>query len=154
MMMRVYLVCVAVRPGRLPPGVTGAVFGEVGAGPLLVMQHLKSLGPGQSPVSVTPVLQPDVQRQSPRSVSVPQVGFVQHLMSAAVPGQAFEMKLPPPEVHCEVGMHTPGAPASPVQGPLTAARVTRAATWEVPVARTMSEMVVRSCILRKRNSTV
>ena len=40
-------------------------------------------------------------------------------MSAGVPGQAPNMKIPPLLVQLEVEMQTPGAFSAPVQGPLT-----------------------------------
>jgi hypothetical protein len=50
---------------------------------------------------------------------VPHAVLEQHFMSAGVPGQALEMNLPPPFVHADVEMQTPGAPPLPVHGSLT-----------------------------------
>lgn len=51
-------------------------------------QHLKSLGPGQSPEAMLPVLQDEVNRQFP---PFPHLVLVQHLMLSGVPGQALLM---------------------------------------------------------------
>ena len=88
-------------------------------------QHLKLAGPGHRPVRVL-VLHEDVKRQLP---PLPHEVLVQHLMSSGVPGQAFEMYLPPAEVHFAVAMQTPGAPPEPVHAPLTADRSMRVWAW-------------------------
>ena len=120
MMMRVYLLCFAFRPGSESPEPPPDEPPPL----LLDTQHLKSEGPGHKPVSDDP-LHCEVQRQSPLLPPLPHDGLVQHLMSSGVPGQAFEMKLPPESVHLEVAMHTPDLPFAPVHAPLTVEREPR-----------------------------
>jgi hypothetical protein len=100
MMTRVCMECGEFNPGRFPKG-----SGE--------KQHLNAAGPGHSPDSVEPT---QLKAHTQRPLIAPQLGLVQHLMSAGVPGQAPEMKLPPPFVHAVVVIQTPGSPPAPVQG--------------------------------------
>jgi hypothetical protein len=62
-------------------------------------------------------------------------------MSVGVPGQALLMYLPPPLVHEEVEMQTPGAPPEPVQGPSTLERGSRAS---IGLARAVEKVVERT----------
>ena len=59
---------------------------------------------------------------------------------------AFEMKEPPPELHEEVAMQTPGAPPAPVQGPLTEDRGASALTRLVE-SRKVNRVELRSCMV-------
>lgn len=71
-------------------------------------------------------------------------------MLSGVPGQAFEMKEPPPLEQEEVEMQTPGAPPAPVQGPLTEERGARQLTRLVE--SNVAKRVLRSCILRETST--
>jgi len=104
MMTRECIDCGALSPGRFPSGLGGK-------------QHLKLAGPGQSPARTEPEEHVEAHLQSPPVV--PQLALVQHLMSVGVPGQAPEIKSPPPAVHAAVAIQTPGRPPAPVQGSLT-----------------------------------
>lgn len=73
---------------------------------MLVLQHLKVLGPGHWFETVVPS-QSDVQRQLPDDPLVHE-GFEQHLMSSGSLGQALEMVTPPEVVQLAVETQTPG----------------------------------------------
>ncbi len=101
--------------------------------PLAGRQHWKVAGPGQrptrhrqrlidesgmtgEPAAVFPVVHGEVKRQFPPA---PQDVLMQHLTSAGSLGHSPENDWPPPPLHEEVEMQTPGVPFA-VQGPFTA----------------------------------